>query len=120
MTGTGMHRHTGHPLTGVDHIRQSVADILTTPLGTRLARRDYGSLLPMLIDQPLNGATRLRAMSAAVTALVRWEPRIRIGAVNFEVCQDGALVLDIAAARADGPRHGAPGELRVTLREPRA
>ncbi|GDD08501.1 phage baseplate assembly protein [Escherichia coli] len=32
----GMDRNTGKPLSGVDHICQSIVDILTTPLGTRV------------------------------------------------------------------------------------
>ena len=45
-TDSGMHRTTGAGLSGIEHLRQSIADILTTPLGTRLQRRTYGSLLP--------------------------------------------------------------------------
>lgn len=74
---TGMHRATGRALDGIDHIRQSIADILTTPLGSRVMRRDYGSLLPELIDQPQNAATHLQLMAATVDALLRWEPRVR-------------------------------------------
>ncbi|MBB2777202.1 UNVERIFIED_ORG: phage baseplate assembly protein W, partial [Comamonas terrigena] len=43
-----MDRTTGRRISGIDHVRQSVADILTTPLGSRLERRNYGSLLPSL------------------------------------------------------------------------
>jgi phage baseplate assembly protein W len=32
----GMARDTGAALDGLDHIRQSVADILSTPMGTRV------------------------------------------------------------------------------------
>lgn len=78
----GMNAHTGKCLNGIEHIRQSIADILTTPLGNRVMRRDYGSLLPELIDQPLNGATTLRAYSATVVALMKWEPRIRVSTAS--------------------------------------
>ena len=49
----GLNAHTGQPLAGLDHLRQSIADILSTPLNTRVMRRDYGSRLPELIDQPI-------------------------------------------------------------------
>lgn len=39
-------------------------DILLTSQGSRLARREYGSLLSALIDQPQNPALRLQIMSA--------------------------------------------------------
>lgn len=47
----GMDRRTGRLIEGDAHLAQSVADILTTPVGSRLQRRTYGSLLPELLDQ---------------------------------------------------------------------
>lgn len=60
----GMNRETGEALNDLDHIRQSVRDILLTPLGSRVMRRKYGSLLSALIDQPQNETLRLQIMSA--------------------------------------------------------
>ncbi|HCF6085938.1 TPA: phage baseplate protein, partial [Pseudomonas aeruginosa] len=34
----GLDRRTGQPLSGVAHLKQSIEDILTTPLGTRRMR----------------------------------------------------------------------------------
>ena len=39
----GMARTTGAALDGLEHIKQSVLDILSTPVGTRAGRREYGS-----------------------------------------------------------------------------
>ncbi|MDE8403875.1 baseplate assembly protein, partial [Klebsiella pneumoniae] len=39
----GMSRDTGRAITETDHLCQSVRDILLTPQGSRLARREYGS-----------------------------------------------------------------------------
>lgn len=39
----GMHTATGRALFGLAHIRQSITGILTTPIGSRLMRRRYGS-----------------------------------------------------------------------------
>ena len=55
-----MNRATGRRITAADHLRQSVADIITTPIGSRVMRRDYGSLVPALIDQPHNPARASR------------------------------------------------------------
>jgi len=41
----GMNSDTGEAITDIDHIRQSMRDILMTPEGSRLQPRDYGSLL---------------------------------------------------------------------------
>ncbi|MCS6260683.1 hypothetical protein G3479_15715 [Shewanella baltica] len=74
----GMNRFTGRALNESQHISQSIQDILTTPLGSRVMRRDYGSAIFELIDQPQSAAVKLQIMAAAVIALTRWEPRIRI------------------------------------------
>ncbi|WP_402719017.1 hypothetical protein [Janthinobacterium rivuli] len=58
-----MHAATGRSLTGLGHLRQSITDILTTPIGSRIRRR-YGSEVPELIDPPLNSATQLRIYAA--------------------------------------------------------
>jgi len=100
----GMSRTTGATLDGLEHIRQSIADILTTPIGSRVMRRDYGSLLPELIDQPLNDATLLRVYSAAVMAIMRWEPRVTIQSIRRSVSttQPGTATLELDAITVDG------------------
>ena len=94
---TGMNASTGRALEGIEHIQQSVRDILTTPIGSRVMRRDYGSLLPELIDAPLTDATLLQAYAATVMAIIRWEPRILVTAVrrNVSTTQPGTAVLEI-------------------------
>lgn len=66
----GMNRDTGLQITDIDHIRQSVSDILMTPIGSRVMRRTYGSLLSALIDQPQNEALRLQIISACYMAIL--------------------------------------------------
>lgn len=78
-----MNRITGQPISTLAHIQQSIGDILTTRIGSRIMRRDYGSQLVDLIDQPGNGATLLMAYSAIVMALMRWEPRVRVNQVQL-------------------------------------
>ena len=111
----GMNVQTGKRLDGIDHIRQSVADIITTPIGSRVMRREYGSLLPELIDQPLNGPTALRAYAATVVALMKWEPRIRVQQVTRQVStqRPGRFDLIITAQRVD---NGERVSLAVPLR----
>lgn len=48
----GVNNRTGKRLSGADHLRQSVSDILTTPVGSRVLVRDYGSDLFSLVDNP--------------------------------------------------------------------
>ncbi|WP_447529809.1 GPW/gp25 family protein [Vreelandella sp. TE19] len=103
---TGMRTDNGHAVTGLAHIQQSIRDILTTPIGARVMRREYGSLLPELIDQPLNDVTLLQAYSATIMAITRWEPRVRVLRVNRQVdtAQHGRALLGIDAQTHDGQR----------------
>ena len=78
-----MNRETGGAISELSLISQSISDILTTRIGTRVMRREYGSLIPELVDHPFNDATRLRVYAAVVMALMRWEPRISLSSVQF-------------------------------------
>jgi len=92
----GMGRSTGRQASGIEHLRQSIADILTTPIGSRLMRRDYGSLLPELIDHPANGANKVRIYAATAGALMKWEPRLRLSRVQINAGERaGQLIIDI-------------------------
>ena len=97
-----MNRTTGAAIGNSAHIAQSISDILTTPIGSRVMRRDYGSLLPDLIDAPFNDATRLLAYAAVTMALLRWEPRVRLSRVQlFRGEQPGQVLLDVDGSHVD-------------------
>lgn len=80
----GIDHSTGKALGGLDHLKQSVIDILLTPIGTRVMRRDYGSRLFELIDAPMNGQTLIDIIAATAEALDKWEPRIVLERVVFD------------------------------------
>ena len=84
----GMSRATGVLLPPPEHLRQSINDIITTPIGSRLLRREYGSLIPFLIDQPVNPSTKLKMMSAIATAIIKWEPRVKVRQVQLSMNAD--------------------------------
>ena len=69
---------TGRQVAGEAHLRQSVRDILTTPLGSRVMRRTYGSRLFGLIDGAMNDTHVAAIVAASAEALDRWEPRLRV------------------------------------------
>ena len=100
----GMNRDTGQPLSGIDHIRQSVTDILTTPLGSRVMLETYGSDLPDLVDNPSDMVTQIRIVMATAVALARWEPRIRVNSVNVSETSPGHIALTIAATDVENER----------------
>lgn len=74
----GFNSQTGKPLDDLAHLSQSIRDILTTPLGSRVLLRDYGSRLFQLVDSPLNGGGITAIYQAVVTALAVWEPRFSV------------------------------------------
>lgn len=117
MTWTGMAATDGTHIEDLAHLRQSIRDILTTPIGSRVMRREYGSYLPELIDQPLNAATRQRVLGATIMALHRWEPRVRIDRIALEAPTDpGALTVRLEGVRVDGPRRRRLPPLLIPLR----
>lgn len=102
----GLSRTSGRAIAvnSLEHIRQSIAHILTTPIGSRVMRRDYGSDLPDLIDQPKNGTLRLRLSAATAIAISRWEKRVRLRRVELGVAPDGTATLQLDLQRLDLPR----------------
>ena|SRR5438067_13814721 len=86
---------TGKLLGGIDHLRQSIVDILTTPKGTRVMRRDYGSDLPRLVDAPINRKTVMDIIAATAGAIKQWEPRFDVQTVKVVAASPGKLEIDI-------------------------
>lgn len=78
-----------------EHIRQSIQDIVFTPIGSRVMRRSYGSLVFKLLDQPFNDATRLQVMAATATAILTWENRIQLNSVRFSQVKNGRFQIDL-------------------------
>lgn len=90
----GMNKETGTTLTEREHILQSLRTLVLTPVASRIKRRDYGSVIPELIDQPLNTATMLRLYSATATAIVKWEPRVTLSGLQLNI-ENEKTVLDL-------------------------
>lgn len=93
VTYRGMNADGTGTRTDADQLWQSIRDILTTPLGTRVMRRNYGSVIPDLLDEPQNDVTRLRLMSATAIALAQWEPRIALSAAVINFSDGGAVTV---------------------------
>jgi phage baseplate assembly protein W len=90
---TGLSRHTGREIDLGAHIAQSINDILTTPKGSRVLRRDYGSRLPDLIDAPMNGETLVDAFAETAEALDLWEPRLKLRRVQVTKAASGQMTI---------------------------
>lgn len=103
MRGTAS--NSGKAIDGLEHLRQSIRDILTTPIGSRVMRRDYGSRLFELLDSPLTAGSLALFSAATAEALSKWEPRFLFEALSFadSTPSAGAVVLTITGKHvADG------------------
>ena len=111
-----MNRTTGAAISGLEHLRQSVRDILSTPIGSRVMRREYGSLVPELIDHPDNNASQVRLFSAVASALLRWEPRFRLTRVGVQrdAERPGYALIELHGSYHEG-RRPAPLSLQVSV-----
>lgn len=90
---SGMNRFTGKALDGVEHIRQSVADILTTHTDWRVMLRQYGSDLGDLVDMPTNKLFHVELYAAVAGAIATWEPRFSIDSVTLDKRNDQGRVI---------------------------
>ena len=91
----GINASNGKRLGGLQHLRQSIRDILRTPIGSRVMRREYGSRLMRLIDAPMNRSTLLDVYAAVAEALERWEPRFRLHQVQAVAAEPGRIELEL-------------------------
>lgn len=107
---TGMDRTTGLRIEGDAHLAQSIEDLLTTRIGTRVMRRDYGCLLADLLGQPVDAALRVDAVQAVAMALAAWEPRVRLRTARISQDPGGRLLLDVELGRVPTGE-----ELRLSL-----
>ena len=87
---TGLNRLTGAPLSDFDHVVQSVIVIWTTPIGTRVRRRTFGSLLDILLGRKNLTPDVLALFNFLLIAPVEmWEPRFRITRIVYPDTTNG-------------------------------
>lgn len=92
----GLSRHDATPVNRTVHIRQAVADVLTTPIGSRVMRRWFGSYMAALVDAPGNPRGKLKAIAAVADALARCEPRVKMLSGRVDVTADGKARLCVS------------------------
>ena len=113
-----VNRHTGAPISEREQILQSIDVILTTPIGSRVMRRDFGSRLPDLIDSGIHPAGVTAVYAAVNESIARWEPRAQIIRTRLDISEveDGILklVLDL---RILGGQEIQPHEIIFRIQE---
>lgn len=110
----GMNAQNGRPLSGDDHLLQSVTDILKTPTGTRVLRRDYGSDLFSLIDTPEDGVLVANIRIATAVAINRWEKRIRLRRVYVLAAGNGTIEVAIEGVNTVTGKYFQSGRINIT------
>ncbi|MGL9688737.1 MAG: GPW/gp25 family protein [Wolbachia sp.] len=91
----GMSATSGKELEGLDHLKQSIIDILTTPIGSRVMRRDYGSRLFKLVDRPITRDFTLEIYAATAEALGKWEKRFKLEKVKITEVKEGKVTISL-------------------------
>lgn len=89
----GMDAKTGKELEGIEHLKQSIIDILTTPINSRIMRRDYGSRLFELVDKPISRDFTLKIYAATAEALGKFEKRFKLEKVKIAEAKEGKMTL---------------------------
>ena len=91
----GMSSRTGKYLDDLEHLKQSIIDILTTPIGSRVICRDYGSSLFQLTDQPINRDLFPKIYAAVAEAIDKWEPRFKVEKIAINSIKEGHITLSL-------------------------
>ena len=69
---------------GEDNLDQAMILLLSTALGERQMRFEFGSDLPRMIFEPITSATLVELEEAARIALRDWEPRVLVREVRAD------------------------------------
>jgi uncharacterized protein len=92
----GINSENGTVMNDFEHVVQSIKDILTTPKGSRVMRRDYGSGLFNLLDKPFSAALILNIYAETAAALKMWEPRFKVKKISHTLSDTGKITLSLS------------------------
>jgi uncharacterized protein len=83
---------------GEDDIEQAIGLILGTAPGEREMRPEFGCAVHDLVFDTIDAAMIGRLETAIRTALVRWEPRIDLVSIDFDLSEvaEGRLLITLA------------------------
>lgn len=93
---TGLSNINGRAINAQAHLYQSINDILTTPVGSRVMRRNYGSNIYLRQDQPTDQGLIADIIADTAEALALHEPRFKLTKVRVtQADENGTLSLDL-------------------------
>jgi phage baseplate assembly protein W len=67
---------------GIEHVKESIRQILGTPIGSRVMRRDFGSRLRQIVFEPNDSTLDTLIEHYVREAIERWEKRVIVGPVT--------------------------------------
>lgn len=67
---------------GIEHVKESIRQILGTPVGSRVMRRDFGSRLRQIVFEPNDSTIDTLVEHYVREAIERWEKRVVVGPVT--------------------------------------
>jgi phage baseplate assembly protein W len=82
---------------GEEDVRQAIGIVLSTAHGERPMRPEFGCAIHDFVFDAIDAATVGRIETAIRAAAVRWEPRIDVTSIDFDLSRvdEGALVITI-------------------------
>ena len=82
-------------------IKESIKDILLTPLGSRVMLPEYGSRLFELIDRKVDDEFRADLACFVIEAVEKWEKRVKIDEVRLIGLKDHKLSFKVVLMSGD-------------------
>lgn len=80
----GISRWTGQPLTNLESAYQGVEVILTTRVGERWMRREFGGGIVELLGRAVTPSLFVAWQQLIGTAIDLWEPRFKVRAISVD------------------------------------
>ena len=74
-------------------IKQALMNIFTTTVGEAgpIFEPEFGSILPLLLQEPMDAITMSKVKTAVFQAIARWEPRVIVDTQNTTIYADPSL-----------------------------
>lgn len=85
-------------LEATEMINQSLAVIIGTAIGERFIRRDFGSVLYALVDEPIDSSLRSRIGNFLLDSIKRLERRIIVESqkIDFSLQEEGVVQISFS------------------------
>jgi hypothetical protein len=91
----GLDDQAGVSITGVPYLMQALRILIGTPIGSRVMRRTFGTLVPMLVDAPMTPDLVADLTASVAQAIVMWLPLITLLQVQVVTASAGKWTMNL-------------------------